>query len=171
MSTVLKHVVFLLLFLFYCLLPSGYVATAKAGAAKPASENESFEYLKLNEDIEQKRKNLQKIEREIAVKEQRLVDLRAEVDNLLARAETFSKEVSERCSKIHMDRKEQLKKMVKVYASMPAEDAAARISYLDDDTVMLIFGHMKSKKVADILSFVESKRAARISKDFLKPGF
>ena len=58
---------------------------------------------------------------------------------------------------------EQVVHLVKVYEAMSADEAAARLSALDQNTAVQIILKMKSKKAGLILSSMEPKNAAFIT--------
>jgi flagellar motility protein MotE (MotC chaperone) len=126
-------------------------------AAVPAQEDA----LRL---IEEKRLELKEKEDAQKQEEQRLTALRKEIDKkiqvyteLLIRVETALK-------RVEYVKGDKIENVVKAYEVMPAEDAAARIAALDEDTALLILTRMKSKKAGAVIALIEPRKAATLTK-------
>ncbi len=59
---------------------------------------------------------------------------------------------------------DKIENVVKAYEVMPPEDAAARISAMDNDTALRIMTRMKSKKAGAIIAVMEPRKAAALTR-------
>lgn len=123
--------------------------------------------------IEKRQRELKDREDALKVKEDRLNALRKDVDEkidkytkLLAQIETALKKIE----KVKDDRYEHI---VKTFEAMPPEEAAPRLSSVDEGLAITILSRMKSKRAAAIMGAMEPKKAstlteglARIEKNF-----
>lgn len=64
-----------------------------------------------------------------------------------------------------------MKQLVKVYTSMKPKTAAALINKLDMAVVLKLFSHMKGEQIGQILTYVDSARAAQISEQLAARSF
>ena len=114
--------------------------------------------------IETKRIELKEKEDHLKQEEQRLNILKKAVEEKI---ETYTKllaQVEATIKKVEQVKGEKLENVVKAYETMPPEDAAARLSVLDDATTLLIMGRMKSKKAGAIIALMEPRKAAALTK-------
>jgi flagellar motility protein MotE (MotC chaperone) len=114
--------------------------------------------------IEAKRVELREKEDALKHEEQRLNALRKDVD---AKIETYTRLLTKAeaaVKKIEEVKGERIEGVVKAYEVMPAEDAAARLSVLDDDIALQIMTRMKSKKAGAIIAVMEPRKAAALTK-------
>jgi flagellar motility protein MotE (MotC chaperone) len=114
--------------------------------------------------IETKRIELKEKEDLLKQEEQRLNILKKEVEEKI---ETYTKllaQVEATIKKVEQVKGEKLENVVKAYESMPPEDAAARLSVLDDTTTLLIMSRMKSKKAGAIIALMKPEKAAALTK-------
>jgi flagellar motility protein MotE (MotC chaperone) len=114
--------------------------------------------------IETKRIELKEKEDHLKREEQRLNILKKAVEEKI---ETYTKllaQVEATIKKVEQVKGEKLENVVKAYEAMPPEDAAARLSVLDDVTALLIMSRMKSKKAGAIIALMEPRKAAAITK-------
>jgi flagellar motility protein MotE (MotC chaperone) len=114
--------------------------------------------------IETKRIELKEKEDHLKREEQRLNTLKKAVEEKI---ETYTKllaQVEATIKKVEQVKGEKLENVVKAYEAMPPEDAAARLSVLDDVTALLIMSRMKSKKAGAIIALMEPRKAAAITK-------
>lgn len=114
--------------------------------------------------IETKRLEQQGKEEALKREEQRLNVLRKEVDEKIAAYTKLLAQVEASLKKVEQVKGEKLENVVKAYESMPAEDAAVRLSVLDNPTALLIMTRMKSKKVGAIIALMAPQKAAALTK-------
>jgi flagellar motility protein MotE (MotC chaperone) len=99
-----------------------------------------------------------------SIEEERLKILNAD---LLARIDQLKKlktEIEESTKALDTKKKEQLGKVVKMYESMPSEEAAKAIGRLDDDTAVQILTSLKARSAGQILGQMDPDRVAALSK-------
>lgn len=105
-------------------------------------------------------------EREAAVRkeEERLSAIKKDVEQKIAEYRGLLDKIEKMLSKIEQANDEKLAHAVKVYEAMPAEDAAARLSVIDEHTAVNILMQMKAKKAGAVISFMDPKKAASVTK-------
>jgi flagellar motility protein MotE (MotC chaperone) len=114
--------------------------------------------------IEAKRIELKEKEETIKRDEARLNALKKEVD---AKIETYTRllaQLEAALKRVEQVKGEKIENVVKAYEIMPPEDAAARISALDNDTALQIMTRMKSKKAGAIIAVMEPHKAATLTR-------
>jgi flagellar motility protein MotE (MotC chaperone) len=62
---------------------------------------------------------------------------------------------------------EQYEHLIKAYEAMPNEDAAARLSALDEQTAIKILVRIKSKKAGAIMAAMDTKKAASLTEGMM----
>ncbi|KWT85134.1 MotE family protein [Candidatus Magnetominusculus xianensis] len=109
-----------------------------------------------------KTKNMELSRREEAVKkeEERLNDLKAEVDKKIAEYEKLLRQLDEIMAKLKETNTERMNNLVKIYESMPAENAAKELELLDEELSVAILVKMKPRKTAAVLSAMDKRKAA-----------
>ena len=113
--------------------------------------------------IEAKRVELKEKEEAIKRDEVRLNALKKEVES---RIETYTRLLSQMESvlkRVEQVKGDAIENVVKAYETMPPEDAAVRISALDNDTALRIMTRMKSKKAGAIIAVMEPRKAASLT--------
>jgi flagellar motility protein MotE (MotC chaperone) len=120
--------------------------------------------------VESKQEELKEREKSVKRDEARLAALRKDVDEkieaytkLLARLETVLK-------RYEVVKDDKLENVVKAYEAMPPEDAAARLSVLDDETALLIVTRMKGKKAGAIMAVMAPSKAAKLTRNLSTPA-
>ncbi len=108
-------------------------------------------------------------QREVALKseERRLDILRRETEEKIERYARILERLEGALAELKRLKEERFKRMVKVYEAMPAEQAARRISALDEDTAAGIILAMKSKKAGAVLSHMGDDKSTAIARRIL----
>lgn len=114
--------------------------------------------------IEAKRIELKEKEDALKHEEQRLNVLRKEVDERIETYATLLTQVEAAVKKGEEIKNERIESVVKAYEIMPPEDAAVRLTVLDDDIALQIMTRMKSKKAGAIIAIMEPRKAAALTK-------
>ncbi len=114
--------------------------------------------------IKMKQKELDKKERELQLEEERLSLLREEIEKKIKKYTRLLEEIKEILDRIEAEKSEALTHIVKTYESMPPEDAATRLSALDEEMVVVIIRMMKPKKAASVLASMEPQKVVRITR-------
>lgn len=143
--------------------------------------------------LDLRKSDLDRREQAIRQEEARLLALKAEVESVLARSEAMQKRLEEAQQKaqkqaaaqkaqqdqVLTDRKASAAKQVqeqkaqnqaqlaKMYESMPAEDAAARLEQMPERKAIEMLRLVKGKTAGAILSQMKAERAAKLTEQLL----
>jgi flagellar motility protein MotE (MotC chaperone) len=126
--------------------------------------------------FQQRQQDLERREKAVRIAEGQLGILKAEVEAILTKVEAIEqrrlgqeKAVGQQAS--HKDtaelRTQRLGQLAKMYESMPAEEAAARIERMADRKALEILRLLKSKSAGAILAQVKVDRAAKLTEELL----
>jgi len=113
--------------------------------------------------VEAKRVELKEKEETLKRDEVRLNALKKEVE---AKIEAYSRLLAQMeavLKRVEQAKGDTIENVVKAYEVMSPEDAAVRITALDNDTALRIMTHMKSKKAGAIIAVMEPHKAAAIT--------
>ena len=114
--------------------------------------------------VEAKRLELKEKEETLRRDEARLNALKKEVDGKIEAYTTLLTQLEAVLKRVDQVKGDKIENVVKAYEVMPAEDAALRISALDDATALLIMTRMKSKKAGAIIAAMEPRKAAVLTR-------
>lgn len=104
---------------------------------------------KERDDLENKKKELKRLESEVDKKLDQLNQMRVRIEKLLAEKEAKeSKKIQE---------------LAKMYEKMSADKAAMILSSVDQELAISILAKMKTKSAAKILNNIEREKAAKLS--------
>jgi flagellar motility protein MotE (MotC chaperone) len=128
--------------------------------------------------FQQRKQDLERREKAVRTAEGQLALLKAEVEQILSKVEAVGKRrlgqekggLGQQAaqSKQAADlRTQQLGQLAKMYESMPAEEAAARIERMPDRKALEILRLLKSKSAGAILAQVKVNRAAKLTEELL----
>ena len=141
----------------------------KPANASRDTKSVSVETLRLIERIEKKTKELKKREEAINIKEQQLKDLEIKVKKDLKKIEDAIKKGKNLIGLSEELNQENLANLVKIYSSMPPQNAALLIGVLDRRIAIPIISKMKSKIAAQVLSQMDPKTVKVISEKLVNP--
>lgn len=113
--------------------------------------------------IETKQKEIREKEEAINIEEERLNILKKEIEEKIDSYKRLLNQIEEALKKIEQINDDKLNKLVKTYESMSPEDAAARLSMLEDKIAVSILVKMKDKKASAIIAALEPRKAASIT--------
>jgi flagellar motility protein MotE (MotC chaperone) len=113
-----------------------------------------------------KKKNIELAEKAEALKreEERLNALRKDMDERIDKYTKVLNEIEEVLKKLEAVKNERMEYLSKTYESMPADEAALRLSEIDEPTAIKIILGMKNKKAAAVIAAMDPKKAASITK-------
>lgn len=114
--------------------------------------------------VEKKRQEFAKKEETLKKEEERINSLRKDFEERAGKYSELLVRVEDIMKKIGAETDERLQHMVKAYETMAPEDAAARISAMDEKTAVKILIRMKSKKVGTLMAFMEPAKAVSLTK-------
>lgn len=115
-----------------------------------------------------KQKALKEREDNLRKEEERLKALSRELDEKIERYSKLLTQIEDALEDIKKERDERFQHVVKTYEAMPPEEAAQRISELDEKTATKILSMMKPKKASAIMAVMEPKKVAILTKGILK---
>lgn len=115
--------------------------------------------------IENKRIEIKEKEESLKKEEERLRVLKKDVEESIQKYTQLLDKLENILKKIEQAKDEKFDHIVRSYEAMQPEDAASRLSVLDDSMVANIMLRMKSKKVGAIMSIIEPKKAAMITRE------
>jgi flagellar motility protein MotE (MotC chaperone) len=105
-----------------------------------------------------------------SLEEERLKILNADMQAKLDQLKKLKQEIEAFTKGLDAKKKEQLVRVVKMYESMPAEEAAKAMARLDDDTAIQILTTIKSRNAGQILGLMDPGRVASLSKKAIFRG-
>jgi flagellar motility protein MotE (MotC chaperone) len=128
--------------------------------------------------FQQRKQDLERREKAVRTAEGQLAILKAEVEQILNKVEAIEKRrldqekaaVGQQASRGKQAaelRTQQLAQLAKMYESMPAEEAAARIERMADRKALEILRIIKTKSAGAILAQVKVERAAKLTEELL----
>lgn len=125
--------------------------------------------LKLVEKLQARLQQLEKREQQIQDDEQRLGALRRDLESLASRqekaiAEAMAIRKAQKSTKETDQSQKSLNHLIKVYEAMDPDEAALRISKMDEPLALDILAGIKDKKAAGMLAGVEPTKAAKLTK-------
>ncbi len=103
--------------------------------------------------MENQKRNIQEEQVALDVQRKELELLKIELDNLLKQKKSLESE--------------RIAKLAKIYDGMKAQEIAAMMSNLDDETVVAILLRMSTRNAAKVLGILNPERAARISRQLM----
>lgn len=118
--------------------------------------------------IENKQKELKAKEEFLDQEEKKLDALRKDVEMKVAKYTKLLSELDTKLKALEKIRNERFDYVVKVFEGMPPEDAAVKISALDEQTAVEILRRMKSKKAGAVMSYMEAKKVAAITQSITR---
>ena len=112
---------------------------------------------------------------EIEVKEKivkkemaRLKELKKEINDDIAKYTAVLKQIDKSLEKAQEIGSKRLRHIAKAYEAMQPEDAASRLTGLDNETAVQILLKMASKKAGLVIGMMESKKATKLTKEIAK---
>lgn len=116
--------------------------------------------------LNQRKDALAKKEEALRDAEARIAALKAEAEKILDRYETAVKKTAQ----AQVDaRKASVAQAVKMFESMPPEEAATRLEKMPEHTAMELLRELKPKTAGAILAVVKPEKAAKLTEKFFGP--
>jgi flagellar motility protein MotE (MotC chaperone) len=145
-------------------LPAKQDSGETGGEAKNIVEEEEID---LN-FLLKKKAELNKEEEDLAKKRAELMALQEEINNKIAILTQLRKEIMAQMAIKEIVEEKKLKHLIKAYSAMKPQKAASLVERLDMDFAIALLSKMKGDVVGNILSFVDTEKAARISEQLAK---
>jgi len=120
------------------------------------------------EMLEQRKHALQRREDTLRTSEARLTTLKTEIQQILERYEAQVKATQQEDSKTAAaSQKASLAQVAKMYETMPAEEAAARIEKMPNKMALQVLRMLKGQTAGNILALVTPEKAAKLTERFI----
>lgn len=139
----------------------------KAASEKSDSKKEKPETRPEGRPEEKKAAELTAREEAVRKEEERIKILRKELDDKIDRYTKLLEKMEETLKSVDASKNEKMAHIIKAYETMPNEEAAARLSALDEQTAVRILVSMKSKKAGTVMAAMEPKKAAALTEGML----
>jgi len=114
-------------------------------------------------ELREREDRIERRERDLAQRERVADELSADAARLLAEIEAVRAEVEKRLAGSDAEGAARIGKLAKVYAEMPAAEAAQLLEELDPELATAILAKMKPKKSAAVLGRISKPHALRMS--------
>jgi flagellar motility protein MotE (MotC chaperone) len=137
-------------------------------AEETTAEATSGEELKTLTLLEKKKKEVETKEQELRQREERLNQLKAEIEERLTTLAQMEKKIEQSIALKEAEEDKELIKLAKVFEATPPEQAGPMFNKLDVDIAVKILLRMKGKNAGKIWGFVDPDKAVIISKELAK---
>ena len=119
--------------------------------------------------LNQRQRAVERREEAMRTEETRLLSLKKDIEQLLARQQQLSKTGpnSKKQPDAESIAKATVEQVVKIYETMPPEEAAARLEKLPTDMALEVLRSLKGKTAGTILASVKPDKAAKLTELFL----
>lgn len=114
--------------------------------------------------MEKQNKELERKEELIKQEMMRLKSLKKEVEDDILKYTQLLKQIDKSLEQAEEISSKRLKHVAKAYEAMPPEDAASRLSGLDDKTAVQILLKMDSKKAGLVIGMMDVKKATLLTR-------
>lgn len=115
-----------------------------------------------------KKAELKKEEERLAEKRAELMAIQVEINNKITILTKLRNEIRAQMAQKKTTEDKKLKHLIKVYSAMKPQKAASLIEKLDTKFAIELLSNMKGDIVGNILSFIDTDKAARISEQLVK---
>ncbi|RJR18093.1 MAG: hypothetical protein C4581_06970 [Nitrospiraceae bacterium] len=118
--------------------------------------------------IEKQRIELNQKEELLKKETERLKTLKKEVEEDIAKYTALLEQIDKSLKQAEEVGNKRLKHVAKAYEAMQPEDAASRLSGLDNDTAVQILLKMESKKAGLVIGMMSAQKATVLTKEIAK---
>jgi flagellar motility protein MotE (MotC chaperone) len=118
--------------------------------------------------IEKQRIELDRKEEIVKKETERLKTLKKEIEEDIAKYTKLLKQIDKSLTEAEEIGNKRLRHVAKAYEAMPPEDAASRLSGLDNETAVQILLKMNSKKAGLVIGMMEAQKATSLTKEIAK---
>jgi flagellar motility protein MotE (MotC chaperone) len=119
--------------------------------------------VELLQNLAQRRDGLDRWERNVVIKESTLSATEKRIDEKITQIESMKKEVAALLSQYNEKEDTKIRSLVKIYENMKPKDAARIFDEVEMPILLLVIDKMSEKKVAPILSAMDSRKAKSIT--------
>lgn len=123
--------------------------------------------------LNQRQRAVERREEAMRTEEARLLSLKKDIEQLLARQLQLSKtgpNSKQKPADAESAAKAPVDQVVKMYETMPPEEAAARLERLPTEMALEVLRSLKGKTAGTILASVKPEKAAKLTERFLAPA-
>ncbi|HKN88167.1 MAG TPA: hypothetical protein VJV04_14990 [Nitrospiraceae bacterium] len=123
--------------------------------------------------LNQRQRAVERREEAMRTEEARLLSLKKDIEQLLARQLQLSKtgpNAKQKPIDAESAAKATVDQVVKMYETMPPEEAAARLERLPIEMALEVLRSLKGKTAGTILASVKPEKAAKLTERFLAPA-
>jgi len=120
--------------------------------------------------IKEKRHELIMKEKILKKEEQRLKIIQEDIDSKIEKYNKILGQIEKLLNKMKDVNNERIKEIAKTYETMSPEDAAEKLSALDEETAVDILSKMRSKKAGPIIAMMDTDKAVLITKSLANIG-
>ena len=122
--------------------------------------------------LSQRQRAVERREEAVRTEEARLLSLKKDIEQLLARQLQLSKTGpnAKKPADAESAAKATVDQVVKMYETMPPEEAAARLEKLPTEMALEVLRSLKGKTAGTILASVKPEKAAKLTERFLAPA-
>ncbi|RYZ70123.1 MAG: hypothetical protein EOP05_13780 [Proteobacteria bacterium] len=146
-------------------LGAGLAGTEVAAKTETPADIRSWsdEELSFFNKLNDRKKELDLRESELAKLEEELQKQKTELDGKIKQLEDMRTDISKTLkTRVAVDQ-EKVEKLVQTYSTMKAQNAAKIIETLNEDLAVEVMDKMKKKSAAEIMNMMDAKKARRIS--------
>jgi flagellar motility protein MotE (MotC chaperone) len=128
------------------------------------------------EMLSQRQRAISRREELIRTEEARLLSLKQDIEAILARRQEIAKapqtgpKEKQKPADVDAAAKASVEQVVKMYETMPPEEAAVRVEKLPIDMALQVLRSLKGKTAGAILASVKPDKAAKLTERFLTPA-
>ncbi len=113
--------------------------------------------------LEMKQKELIIKEKQLAEEDKKLKALKKDIEEKTEKYTKLLNELDIKLKRIEKIKADRFEYVVKVYEAMTPEEAASKLTALDEQTAIDIMGKMKSKKAGAVMTYMDAKKVAAIT--------
>ncbi len=118
--------------------------------------------------MEKQRIELKAKEEKVKIETEQLNALKKEVEADIEKYTKLLQQIEKSLEEAEASGSKRLKHVAKAYEAMPPEDAATRLSGLDNKVAIQILLKMSSKKAGLVIGMMEQKKATLLTKELTK---
>lgn len=142
--------------------PPAPAPTQWTDAQDEAFENSGVQ-AELFEDLSQRRKDIEKKEKELAMRDALLKAAELELEQKFGELESLKSEIEVLLKKQSEEEEARINSLVKIYEGMKAKDAARIFNTLETEVLLSVLGRMSERKSAPIIAAMEPDRARSVT--------
>lgn len=152
--------------------PEAATAEAEAAPAADPRPTDAFDTqqqslnkreIAVLESLSERREKLDKLERELALKEKVLQATEARIDQKITELTSMSTELKELLVTYEKEEDAKISSLVKIYEAMKPKDAARIFNDLDMNILLMVVDRMSERRVAPVLAGMDPQKARNVT--------